>query len=103
MDENNIQKELTEEGAVAAIAILNEPDYDQEGLILTGGYWFYTIRQAPKNNKETKKERKKAKISQTSIQSSADLGPGLLQKDCPRRPAPLAFTPPPPTIINILK
>jgi hypothetical protein len=47
-------------------------------------------------NKDTEKERKKTKIYQTSIQSSADLGPGLLQKDRPLRPAPLALISPPP-------
>ena len=93
-DEEMEERELTPEEAAAATAVLDAPDHDQEGLPVTGGDWFKTIRQAAKNNKETEKElaagMKKAKLSQTSLenevferepsnQSSADAGPGLLQ------------------------
>jgi hypothetical protein len=90
------ERDLTPEEAAAATAVLEAPDdeHDQEGLALTGGDWFNTIKNAVKNNKEAEKElaarMKKAKISQTSLenevfkgepsnQSSADASPGLLQ------------------------
>jgi hypothetical protein len=53
-----------------ASAALLDPANDQEGLVLTGGDWFKTIKKAAENNVETKKElaerMKKAKISQMS-------------------------------------
>jgi hypothetical protein len=55
-DEEIEERELTAEDAAAATAVLDEPDYDQEGLVLNGGEWFNTIRQAAKNSKETEKE-----------------------------------------------
>jgi hypothetical protein len=91
-------RDLTPEEAAAATAVLDAPDDDQEGLALTGGDWFNTIKQVAKNNKEAEKElaarMKKAKISQTSLEnevfegepsnhSSADAGPRLLRKDSP--------------------
>ncbi len=106
-DEEIDARDLTQEEAAAATAVLDAPDDDQEGLALTGSDWFNTIKQAVKNNKEAEKElaagMKKAKISQTSlenevfegepsIQSSADESPGLLQKDSP----PMMLPPPPP-------
>jgi hypothetical protein len=102
------ERDLTPEEAAAAAAVLDAPDEnDQEGLVLTGGDWFNTIKQVAKNNKEAEKElaarMKKAKISQNSLenevfegepsdQSSADAGPGLLQNESP----PTQFPPPPP-------
>ena len=99
--------DLTPEEAAAATAVLDANDDDQEGLVLTGGDWFNTIKQVAKTNKEAEKElaarMKKAKISQTSLEnevfegepsnhSSADAGPGLLRKD----PSPFQFPDPPP-------
>jgi hypothetical protein len=102
------ERDLTPEEAAAATAVLDAPDddNDQEGLALTGGDWFNTIKNAVINNKEAEKElaarMKKAKISQTSLEnevfegehsnrSSADASPGLLQK---KFPPPDGATPP---------
>ena len=99
-DEEMDERDLTPEEAAAATAVLDAPDddNDQEGLALTGGDWFNTIKNAVINNKEAEKElaarMKKAKISQTSLEnevsegehsnrSSADASPGLLQKNPP--------------------
>jgi hypothetical protein len=53
-----------------ASAALLDTATDQEGLVLTGGDWFKTIKKAAENNVETEKElaerMKKAKISQMS-------------------------------------
>jgi hypothetical protein len=91
-DEEMDERDLTPEEAAAATAALDGNHDDQEGLALTGGDWFNTIKQVAKNNKEAEKElaarMKKAKISQTSLEnevfegepsnhSSADAGPGL--------------------------
>jgi hypothetical protein len=101
-------RDLTPEEAAAATAVLDANDDDQEGLVLTGGDWFNTIKQVAKTNKEAEKElaarMKKAKISQTSLenevfegepsdQSSADAGPGVQRKDPPPFQSP---DPPPP-------
>ncbi len=108
-DEEMDERDLTPEEAAAATAVLDAPDddNDQEGLALTGGDWFNTIKNAVKNNKEAEKElaarMKKVTISQTSLenevfegehsnQSSADASSGLLQKNSP----PLMLPPPPP-------
>jgi hypothetical protein len=108
-DEEMDERDLTPEEAAAATAVLDAPDddNDQEGLALTGGDWFNTIKNAVINNKEAEKElaarMKKAKISQTSLEnevfegehsnrSSADASPGLLQKNPPPPTVPL---PPP--------
>ncbi len=98
-DDEMDSRDLTPEEAAAATAFLDAPDdNDQEGLALTGGDWFNTIKQVAKNNTEAEKElaarMKKAKISQTSLEnevfegepsnhSSADAGPGLLRKESP--------------------
>ena len=54
----------------ATAAALLDTTTDQEGLVLTGGDWFKTIKNAAENNIETEKElaerMKKAKISQKS-------------------------------------
>jgi hypothetical protein len=108
LEEEMDVRDLTPEEAAAATAVLDANDDDQEGLVLTGGDWFNTIKQVAKTNKEAEKElaarMKKAKISQTSLenevfegepsnQSSADAGPGLLRKDPP--PLPVSRSPPP--------
>ncbi len=53
-----------------ASAALLDTITEQEGLVLTGGDWFKTIKNAAANNVETEKElaerMKKAKISQMS-------------------------------------
>jgi hypothetical protein len=45
-DEEMDARDLTPEEAAAAV--LDAPDDDQEGLALTGGNWFNTIKQAAK-------------------------------------------------------
>ncbi len=82
-----------------ASAALLDTITDQEGLVLTGGDWFKTIKKAAENNVETEKElaerMKKAKISQMSQATlenevfegnppsprPADAGPSVLQKN----------------------
>ncbi len=49
-------RDLTPEEAAAATAVLDAPDDDQEGLALTDGDWFNTIKQVAKTNKEAEKE-----------------------------------------------
>jgi hypothetical protein len=50
-------RDLTPEEAASATAVLDAPDEnDQEGLSLTDGDWFNTIKQVAKNNKEAEKE-----------------------------------------------
>jgi hypothetical protein len=100
-DEDGAQ-EMAEEEMATAKAVLEDPSYDQEGLALTGGDWFSTIKKAALESKLTEKElsarMKKAKISQSSLEnevfvgppschSSADTGPGTLQ-NAPHPPAP---------------
>ncbi len=72
-DEEMDGRDLTPEEAAAATAVLDANDDDQEGLVLTGGDWFNTIKQVAKTNKEAEKElaarMKKAKISQTSLEN----------------------------------
>ncbi len=92
-----------------AKAVLDDPSYDQEGLVLTGGDWFSTIKKAALESKLTEKElaarMKKAKISQSSLEnevfvrtpschSSADTSPGTLQNV----PPPSSSKPPPPPL-----
>ncbi len=57
-DEEMGERDLTPEEAAAATVVLGAPDdeHDQEGLALTGGDWFNTIKNAVKNNKEAEKE-----------------------------------------------
>jgi hypothetical protein len=101
-DEDN-PREMTEEEEATAKAVLDDPSYDQEGLALTGGDWFNTIKKAAQKSKLTEKElaarMKKAKISQSSLEnevfmgspsrhSSADTGPGALQNPPPSPLAP---------------
>jgi hypothetical protein len=87
---------------------------DQEGLVLTGGDWFKTIKNAAENNIETEKElaerMKKAKISQKSQATlenevfegnpptprPADAGPLVLQKIAKISKIPLPVPPPAP-------
>ncbi len=100
-DDDN-PREMTEEEEATAKAVLDDPSYDQEGLALTGGDWFMTIKKAALESKLTEKElaarMKKAKISQSSLEnevfmgtpschSSADTGPGTLQTHPPPPPA----------------
>jgi hypothetical protein len=72
-DEEMDARDLTPEEGAAATPVLDAPDDDQEGLTLTGGDWFNTIKQVAKTNKEAEKElaarMKKAKISQTSLEN----------------------------------
>ncbi len=69
-DEDN-PREMTEEEDATAKAVLDNTSYDQEGLALTGGDWFSTIKKAALESKLTEKElaarMKKSKISQTSL------------------------------------
>jgi hypothetical protein len=87
---------------------------DQEGLVLTGGDWFKTIKKAAENNVETEKElaerMKKAKISpmsQATLENEvfegnppspcpADAGPSELQKNSKKSKIPLPVPPPAP-------
>jgi hypothetical protein len=39
-----------------AKAVLDDPSYDQEGLALTGGDWFNTIKKAALESKLSEKE-----------------------------------------------
>jgi hypothetical protein len=48
-DEEMGARDLTPEEAAAATAVLDTPEDDQEGLALTGGDWFNTIKQVAKN------------------------------------------------------
>jgi hypothetical protein len=97
-DEEADSDEDGEQEMAAAKAVLDDPSYDQEGLALTGGDWFSTIKKAALESKLTEKElaarMKKAKISQSSLenevfvgtpscQSSADTSPGTLQNTPP--------------------
>jgi hypothetical protein len=51
-DEDN-PREMTEEEEATAKAVLDDPSYDQEGLALTGGDWFSTIKKAALESTET--------------------------------------------------
>ncbi len=53
-DEEGAQ-EMTEEEMATAKAVLDNPSYDQEGLALTGGDWFSTIKKAAFESKLTEK------------------------------------------------
>ena len=82
-----------------ASAALLDTTTEQEGLVLTGGDWFKTIKNAAANSVETEKElaerMKKAKISQMSQAAlenevfegnpptprPADAGPSMLKKN----------------------
>jgi hypothetical protein len=98
----------------ASAAALLDTTTDQEGLVLTGGDWFKTIKNAVENNIETEKElaerMKKAKISQKSQAAlenevfegnpptprPADAGPPVLQKNSKISKIPLPVPPPAP-------
>jgi hypothetical protein len=54
-DEDN-PREMTEEEEATAKAVLDDPSYDQEGLALTGGDLFSTIKKAALESKLTEKE-----------------------------------------------
>jgi hypothetical protein len=55
-DEEMDPRDLTPEEAAAAMAVLDAPDEnDQEGLALTGGDWFNTIKQVAKKTRKRKK------------------------------------------------
>jgi hypothetical protein len=54
-DEEMVARDLTPKEAVAATTVLDAPDDDQEGLALTGGDWFNTIKHAVKITKKLKK------------------------------------------------
>jgi hypothetical protein len=45
-DEGNPREMTEEEEEATAKAVLDDPSYDQEGLALTGGDWFSTIKKA---------------------------------------------------------
>jgi hypothetical protein len=95
-----------EDASAALLATITE----QEGLVLTGGDWFKTIKNAAENNVETEKElaerMKKAKISQMSQATlenyvfegnpptprPADAGSAMLQKN-PKKTGSAAGTP----------
>jgi hypothetical protein len=97
-----------------AAAALLETATDQEGLVLTGGDWFKTIKNAADTNIETERElaerMKKAKISQMSQATlenevfegnpptprPADAGPSVLQKNSKKSKIPLPVPPPAP-------
>jgi hypothetical protein len=104
-DEELGERDLTLEEEAAATVVLDAPDdeHDQEGLALTGGDWFNTIKNAVKNNKEAEKEMaarmKKAKISQTSLENEFFLGEPSNQSSggyCKKIPPPPLMLPPPP-------
>jgi len=100
----------------ASAAALLDTTTDQEGLVLTGGDWFKTIKNAAENNIETEKElaerMKKAKISQKSQATlenevfegnpptprPADAGPLVLQKIAKISKIPLPVPPPAPPL-----
>jgi hypothetical protein len=44
--DDDAPREMTEEEEATAKAVLDDPSYDQEGLALTGGDWFSTIKKA---------------------------------------------------------
>jgi hypothetical protein len=99
-----------------ASAALLDTANDQEGLVLTGGDWFKTIKKAAENNVETEKElaerMKKAKISQMSQATlenevfegnppsprPADASPSMLQKNSKKSKIPLPVPPPAPPL-----
>jgi hypothetical protein len=100
-DEEMDARDLTPEEAAAATAVLDALDNDQEGLALTGGDWFNTIKQVAKTNKEAEKElaarMKKAKISQTSKESPPTTVLPMLAPGCCRKTPPPTMTHPPPS------
>ncbi len=95
-----------------ASAALLDTTTEQEGLVLTGGDWFKTIKNAAANSVETEKElaerMKKAKISQATLENEvfegnpptpcpADAGPSMLQKNISKKSKdPLPVPPPAP-------
>jgi hypothetical protein len=82
--DNDNPREMTEEEEATAKAVLDDPSYDQEGLPLTGGDWFSTIKKAAPESKLTEKElaarMKKAKISQSSLENEVFMGPPSCQR-----------------------
>jgi hypothetical protein len=98
-DEEGAQ-EMTEEEMATAKAVLDDPSYDQEGLALTGGDWFSTIKKAALESKLTEKEltarMKKAKISQSSLENEVFLGTPSCHSSADTSPGTLQNAPPPP-------
>ncbi len=82
-----------------AKAVLDDPSYDQEGLALTGGDWFSTIKIAALESKLTEKElaarMKKAKISQSSLENEVFLGSPSCHSSADTSPDRLHNAPPP--------
>jgi hypothetical protein len=97
-DEEGAQ-EMTEEEMASAKAVLDDPSYDQEGLALTGGDWFSTIKKAVLESKLTEKElaarMKKAKISQSSLENEVFLGPPSSHSSADTSSGTLQNAPPP--------
>jgi hypothetical protein len=97
-DEEGAQ-EMTEEEMASAKAVLDDPSYDQEGLALTGGDWFSTIKKAALESKLTEKElaarMKKAKISQSSLENEVFLGPPSSHSSADTSSGTLQNVPPP--------
>jgi hypothetical protein len=105
------------DASAALLATITE----QEGLVLTGGDWFKTIKNAAENNVETEKElaerMKKAKISQMSQATlenevfkgnpptprPADGGPAMLQKNSKKNRIRCRYPLPPPPGIQKTK
>ena len=98
-DEEGAQ-EMTEEEMATAKAVLDDPSYDQEGLTLTGGDWFNTIKKAALESKLSEKElaarMKKAKISQSSLENEVFLGTPSCHSSADTSPGTLHNAPPPP-------
>ena len=97
-DEDGAQ-EMTEEEMASAKAVLDDPSYDQEGLALSGGDWFSTIKKAALESKLTEKElaarMKKAKISQSSLENEVFLGPPSSHSSADTSSGTLHNAPPP--------
>jgi hypothetical protein len=88
----------------ASAALLATITY-QEGLVLTGGDWFKTIKNAAENNVKTDRELAEIlQMSQATLKnevfegnpptpSPANAGPGLLQKKSQKKQVPLPEPP----------
>jgi hypothetical protein len=104
-DEEGAQ-EMTEEEMATAKAVLDDPSYDQEGLTLTGGDWFNTIKKAALESKLSEKElaarMKKAKISQSSLENDVFLGTPSSHSSADTSPGTLHNAPPPSSSKNPL-
>jgi hypothetical protein len=97
-DEEGAQ-EMTEEEMASAKAVLDDPSYNQEGLALTGGDWFSTIKKAALESKLPEKElaarMNKAKISQSSLENEVFLGPPSSHSSADTSSGTLQNAPPP--------